>query len=81
MSNTVPNQRDTTSLVRALGPVDATMIEPAPQAPVVPEAPPKKDRALDKALAEPAVKSFAGKFNARVVAHEPAKGKAEPEEE
>ena len=26
MSNTVDNQRDTSSLVRALGPIDATMI-------------------------------------------------------
>jgi len=53
---------------------------PAPQAPA-PEAPPKKDRALDKALAEPGVRSFTGRFNARVVTLEPVKGKPAPEEE
>jgi len=59
---------------------------PAPPAPAsVPPAgndvPLKKDRALDKALAEPGVRSFTGRFNARVVTLEPVKGKAESEEE
>ncbi len=48
--------------------------------PSAPPVPPKKDRALDKALAEPAVRSFTGRFNARVVTLEPAKGKPEPGE-
>lgn len=62
---------------------------PEPPAPPVPasvppagtDVPPKKDRAIDKALSEPGVRSFTGRFNARVVTLEPVKGKAGSEEE
>jgi DNA polymerase-3 subunit gamma/tau len=53
----------------------------AEPAPPPPEAPPKKARELDKALAEPGVKKFTGLFNARVVSLEPVKGKSGAEEE
>jgi DNA polymerase-3 subunit gamma/tau len=66
-------------------PVTAEPVPPARARPAVPspapEAPPKKDREIDKALSEPGVKKFIGRFNARVVSLEAVKGKSDAEEE